>query len=322
MGVRMPPHFMAYHCHHNHCPPKKILSEVFPAIPDQIITGKQSERLNSIIFRAHDRKHLAIDQSNGTRPEIPWTRSCDELPDEIPQELDSVMSDQNTTGENSQRINLVVIRWRSYFCKYQRAPKSPPNEDSSKSGFRVMIPRSWYRAQKPLKPGNTKKIRKSYEIPHPGWGPENTKKSTEKIRKRSFLGHFRIFSVFFSYFRGPTRGGGFRNFFVFFSYFRAWGAFGVYTRNAESQIQGEFLQFSSLLPWTSCFLSAIVAPNICVGDPFEWVPLLKCLVLMVGGGGQNLILIHLLLISAISLRNLQKSPYRKRGEAKGDRLVT
>ena len=74
--------------------------------------------------------------------------------------------------------------------------------------FRV----SWYRAQKPLKPGNTEKIRESHEIPDPGSGPENTK----KIRKRSFSGHFRTFSVFFSYFFRARPGVGD---FVTFSYF-------------------------------------------------------------------------------------------------------
>ena len=69
-------------------------------------------------------------------------------------------------------------------------------------------------------PGNTKKIRKNYEIPHPGSAPENTK-IREKYENGHFWAIFRIFSVFFSYFRGPTQDGGFRNFFVFVSCFRA-----------------------------------------------------------------------------------------------------
>ena len=89
------------------------------------------------------------------------------------------------------------------------------------SAPKFAIPGSWYRAQKPLKPGNTKKIRKSHEIPHPGSGPQKYEKNTEKIRKWPENDRFRIFSVFFSYFWGPTWGGGFRDFFVFFSYFRA-----------------------------------------------------------------------------------------------------
>ena len=53
----------------------------------------------------------------------------------------------------------------------------------------IAIPPSWYRAQKHLKPGNTKKKTrksrnspptKSHEIPHPGSGPENTKKIQKK----------------------------------------------------------------------------------------------------------------------------------------------
>ena len=37
--------------------------------------------------------------------------------------------------------------------------------------------------------------------PTPGLAPK-IRKNTLKIRNRSFLGHFRIFSVFLSYFRG------------------------------------------------------------------------------------------------------------------------
>ena len=54
----------------------------------------------------------------------------------------------------------------------------------------------------PSSPENTKKIQKGHEISHPESGPENMKKNTEKIRKRSFSGHFRTFSVIFSYFGG------------------------------------------------------------------------------------------------------------------------
>ena len=60
----------------------------------------------------------------------------------------------------------------------------------------LAIPRSWYRAQKPLKPGNTKKIRKSHEIPHPGSDTENKK----KIQKKYKNGDFRPIFVFFLYF--------------------------------------------------------------------------------------------------------------------------
>ena len=89
------------------------------------------------------------------------------------------------------------------------------------SGNCLAIPRSWYRARKPLKPGNTKKIRKSPQI---RVGPRKYEKNTEKIRKKYrkntktsrkmtvvvfFLYFFRVFGC-------PTRGGGFRDFFVFF----------------------------------------------------------------------------------------------------------
>ena len=75
------------------------------------------------------------------------------------------------------------------------------------------IPRSLYRAQKPLKPGNTKRIRKSHEIPHPGSG--QTRKNTEKIRKRPENDHFGIFLYFFRIFGARPGVGDF----VTFSYF-------------------------------------------------------------------------------------------------------
>ena len=85
---------------------------------------------------------------------------------------------------------------------------------------KVAIPRSWYRAQKPLRPRNTKKIRKSHEIPHPGSGPENTK----KIQKKYENGHFRAIFVFFLYFfrifRARPGVGDFVTFSYFFSYFQ------------------------------------------------------------------------------------------------------
>ena len=81
----------------------------------------------------------------------------------------------------------------------------------------LVILRSWYKAQKPLKPGNAKKIRKNDVISHPGSGPKNAK----KIQKKYENGHFWAIFMFFSCFRGPTQGGGFRNFLIFFSYLRA-----------------------------------------------------------------------------------------------------
>ena len=82
----------------------------------------------------------------------------------------------------------------------------------------IAIPRSWYRAQNPSSPEIRKKIRKKSEKlrnPPPRVGPRKYEKNTEKIQKRVILGHVCTFSVFFSYFRGPTRGGDS----VIFSYF-------------------------------------------------------------------------------------------------------
>ena len=88
---------------------KKNLSELFPAILDRIITGKYSKRINLIVIRAHYRNHLAVHRSHDTRTEIPWTKSCNELPDDNSPTINSVIFDRNITGENSQRINLVMI---------------------------------------------------------------------------------------------------------------------------------------------------------------------------------------------------------------------
>ena len=85
--------------------PKTILSELYPAILDRIITGKYSKRINLIVIWAQYRKHLAVHRSNDTRTEIPWTKSCNELPDENSPAVNSVIFDRSITGENSQRIN-------------------------------------------------------------------------------------------------------------------------------------------------------------------------------------------------------------------------
>ena len=75
----------------------------------------------------------------------------------------------------------------------------------------LAIPSGSYRAQKPPKARNTKKLRENHKIPHPGLIPKNTKKSN-----MAPSWPFCIFSVTFSYFRGPTQGGGFCIFFVIF----------------------------------------------------------------------------------------------------------
>ena len=98
-----------YHCHHKHYRPEKNLSELFPAILDRIITGEYSRWINSIVIRAHYRKHLAVHWSDDTRMEILWTKSCNELPDENSPIINFVIFDRNITGQNFQRINLVMI---------------------------------------------------------------------------------------------------------------------------------------------------------------------------------------------------------------------
>ena len=80
-----------------------------------------------------------------------------------------------------------------------------------------MIPRSWYRAQKPLKPRNTKKYEKITKSPPPGSGPENTEKIQKKYENGPKMTVFVFFCIFFV-FSGPDPDVGFC-FFFFFSYF-------------------------------------------------------------------------------------------------------
>ena len=83
----------------------------------------------------------------------------------------------------------------------------------------VAIPSGLCRARNPP-PGrkyDKKKTTKKLQHPHPGLGPEDTKKIS-KIYKNDLI---MTTSVFFLYFRGPTQGGGLCNFFVTFSVFPA-----------------------------------------------------------------------------------------------------
>ena len=81
----------------------------------------------------------------------------------------------------------------------------------------------------------TPKIRKKYEIPHPGFAPENTKKIPKIYKndpKTAILCRFCIFRCFFHMFgRQPGVGD-----FVFFSYFRSFAVLGLCSRPAWSQI--------------------------------------------------------------------------------------
>ena len=94
--------------------------------------------------------------------------------------------------------------------------------------------RAWYRSQKRLNPENKKKYEK-IQNPAPRIGPRKYEKKILKKYKLAQNCHFCIYSVFFSYFRGPIRGAGFCFFFVIFSYFRDSGVFVICTRPAGSQ---------------------------------------------------------------------------------------
>ena len=87
------------------------------------------------------------------------------------------------------------------------------------------------------------KITKKMQNPPSRVGARKYEKNTEKIQKWPKNHHFCVFSVFFSYFRVPTREGGFCIFFVIFSYFRDSGVFVICTRPAGSQIISEIITF-------------------------------------------------------------------------------
>ena len=73
----------------------------------------------------------------------------------------------------------------------------------------VVIQRSWYRAQKPLKPGNTKNIRKITKSPTLG------RENTIKIQKKYEMAFSYFFCIFFV-FSGPDPGWGILYFLYFF----------------------------------------------------------------------------------------------------------
>ena len=77
-------------------------------------------------------------------------------------------------------------------------------EINSPTNLSVACLRSCDRAQKPLNPRNTKKLRKKYKIAHPGLGPEN--------QNWPILYFFRIFFVF----SGPNPGWAILYFFSYF----------------------------------------------------------------------------------------------------------
>ena len=80
----------------------------------------------------------------------------------------------------------------------------------------LVILRSQYRAQKPLKPGNKKNMRRKLRNPPPQVGP---RKNDKTKREGSFPGHFRTFCQCFHIFEAP-RGVGLRNFSFFSRIFR------------------------------------------------------------------------------------------------------
>ena len=79
-------------------------------------------------------------------------------------------------------------------------------------------------------------------------GPSgNFRKSAPRVKKAILGAHFRIFSVFFSYFRGPTRGGGFRDFFrIFFVFPGLRGFWALYQERGIATTGDEIITYYML----------------------------------------------------------------------------
>ena len=86
---------------------------------------------------------------------------------------------------------------------------------------------------------------RKYEKITPRVGPRKTyRKNTKLAQSYRFFLYF--LGIFFSYFRGPTRGGGFCIFSVIFSYFRESGVFGLCTKvsgESPETVWSVFLDF-------------------------------------------------------------------------------
>ena len=98
---------------------------------------------------------------------------------------------------------------------------APPKFEFESINFRggFAILRACYRARKPPKPENTKKI----QNPPPRVGPRKYGKNTEKIRKRPKTAIFGPFLYFFRYFFRISGGQPGVGDFVFFRIFGLWG---------------------------------------------------------------------------------------------------
>ena len=73
-----------------------------------------------------------------------------------------------------------------------------------------------YRIQKPLKPGNTKKIPKNYKITHFRFGPGNMEKIPKNYKIGQKMAIFVIFRYFFRIFGAKPEMGDFVFFHIFF----------------------------------------------------------------------------------------------------------
>ena len=104
---------------------------------------------------------------------------------------------------------------------------------------------------------------KKLRDPPPRLGIRKYKKKTKKIRKWLKNHRFRIFSSFFSYFRGPSRDGGFRTFSYFFRISRLEGVLSSIpgTRNRKGSLTLRLCSTFCINPHNSTDLPSTTAAN-------------------------------------------------------------
>ena len=110
----------------------------------------------------------------------------------------------------------------------------------------IHVLRSCGPATEPENP-QSPKIRKKYEIPHPGLAPENTEKIPKKYENGPENGNFWAVFVFFRYFFRISGGQPGVGDLVVFSYFRGLGVFGLCSRPAGSQSMYQWQSWGKLL---------------------------------------------------------------------------
>ena len=116
-------------------------------------------------------------------------------------------------GQNVHQVLIFRGFWAFQQVRCLTKLAAPPTCVSI-ADLQFRCPRTGHK--NPPRPEIRKEYEKKKQNPPPWLGQENTKKLPKKIQKWPENDHFCIFSVIFSYFPGPTQGGGFCNFFVVF----------------------------------------------------------------------------------------------------------